>query len=550
MYLKNNKNCGPLRPKKPESTFTWMFLKLLAVLLILPGCINDAAETKKPYDRFEVSASTYAWEVHDEGIDNLLDNMQNMAAVNSVYLIALMHHEPRPYNCERFPHNPVRQKWFAEDSKISWHPDTTLYGRLKPALSAHEFLSDTDWLKVVVDAAHQRSMKAGVEISHTIISNRLLSSPQNKDLIQRTITRDPATKWSGDYLPCLNNPDVREYLVAIYTDLARHYDLDYIQTCMVNFATGGPDQGGCFCDACKNKATEMGYDLSSIQSALNDNPELQPYKDQLMEFRRKSVKALYQKISKLIHDENPDIDFRLNNWRRNPEVDGLYLEDVAGSLNSVRIMSYQEQEGDPALLVNKKECISRVIQKTGDRIPVLAAIGVRNRAYPELVKQGIKTSVAAGCEGITLGHYDGAAFSILRAVRNGLSEAGIKGIPPISGIEAEHMTLNNYYPNPWLYERCINTDGLGTAEYIFGETGGDYDIRISYADEKEGNGQISLFLNDVEIDTWQLDQDFDCWKIRQIRNVNIRQGDTIKIAGKADQKDWARIDYLEFESAQ
>jgi hypothetical protein len=42
----------------------------------------------RPVPSFEVDGSTYAWEVHDEGIDRILDNMTSMAGINTVYLIA------------------------------------------------------------------------------------------------------------------------------------------------------------------------------------------------------------------------------------------------------------------------------------------------------------------------------------------------------------------------------------------------------------------------------------------------------------------------------
>src|SRR5262245_57143618 len=62
-------------------------------------------KAKKP---FEVAASLYAWDLHDEGVERALDNLQ-MAAVNSVYLIGIMHPEMRPMGGVTFPHNPVRQ---------------------------------------------------------------------------------------------------------------------------------------------------------------------------------------------------------------------------------------------------------------------------------------------------------------------------------------------------------------------------------------------------------------------------------------------------------
>lgn len=56
----------------------------------------------------------------------------------------------------------------------TWHPDRSLYGRIKPMLSEHKWLRGTDWLNVVIDAAHKRKMKVGVEISHTIFSSKQL----------------------------------------------------------------------------------------------------------------------------------------------------------------------------------------------------------------------------------------------------------------------------------------------------------------------------------------------------------------------------------------
>ena len=495
---------------------------------------------------FEVSASTYPWEVHDEGVERVLDNMQQMAGVNSIYLIALMHHEPRPYNCERFPHNPVRRKWFAEDSRISWHPDRSLYGRIKPMLSDHKWLRDTDWLNVVIDAARKRKMKVGVEISHTIFSSKELMLEKYSDLIQRNLQGKPATKWGGGYVPCANHSDVETYLVAIYTDLAKNYDVDYIQTCMLNFVFGDVTSGGCFCEACVKTARQMGIDMNAIKKALRKNPGAQPYKDQWHAFRRKSVAALYRKITNAVGKANPKIDFRLNHWTRSAETGGMYIEDIAPMLGSIRLMSYEEQSGDPTALVRKQKWIDKVRKRVGDNLPVLAAIGVRNKAYPQLIRQGIKVAVDSGVQGITLGHYDGAAHSILRAVRNGLAKAGVPGIQPIKGVEAEHMKSHHYYRNPWVYEMCVNTDSVGTVSHRFTEKDGRYDIKISYADEKGGRGQMTLFVNSRQVDSWRLDQDIDCWTTRRTPNIALKKGDQIKIEGRGDGNDWARIDFVEF----
>ena len=85
-----------------------------AALLVLPRRLGAAPVKHRP---FEVSASLYPWDLHDEGIEEILDNLQQMSAVNSVYLLGIMHYEIRPLTSPAFPHNPVRKTWQAEDSR-------------------------------------------------------------------------------------------------------------------------------------------------------------------------------------------------------------------------------------------------------------------------------------------------------------------------------------------------------------------------------------------------------------------------------------------------
>ena len=55
----------------------------------------------------------------------------------------------------------------------------------------------------------------------------------------------------------------------------------------------------------------------------------------------------------------------------------------------------------------------------------LSAISPRPKATPELVKQGILVSAQCGADALTIGHYDGAWPDCLRAIREGIEEAGI-----------------------------------------------------------------------------------------------------------------------------
>jgi hypothetical protein len=55
---------------------------------------------------------------------------------------------------------------------------------------------------------------------------------------------------------------------------------------------------------------------------------------------------------------------------------------------------------------------------------MVSAIAVRPKATPELIREGVKIAVECGMNGITLGHYDGAEFPMLRAIRDGLKDTG------------------------------------------------------------------------------------------------------------------------------
>jgi hypothetical protein len=154
---------------------------LIIVSLLWVTGIN-AQMVKVPPPSFEVSASLYPWDVHDEGISLMLDNLISMAGVSSVYLIAVMHQEHRPFLGPRgtgpwlYIHNPARTEWYAEDSRAYFHPQMSLYGKIKPYLSAYPWLSDKDWLKIVIDSARARGLKVGVEVSHTYLPKEIYKS--------------------------------------------------------------------------------------------------------------------------------------------------------------------------------------------------------------------------------------------------------------------------------------------------------------------------------------------------------------------------------------
>jgi hypothetical protein len=383
--------------------------------------MTSAAAAAAPRPAFEVSASLYAWDLHDEGIEKILDNLQQMAAVDSVYLIALMHYERRPLTSAEFPHNPVRKMFQAEDSRVYWLPDMKRYGRIQPRLSDFDWLNRTDWLRTLVGAARKRGLRTGVEISHTVLDSERAKG-EFIDCVQRDINGQPIV-FGPTYPICPNSPDARQYVVNLSLELATRYDVDYLMTCTLPFMRGGVEKGGCFCQNCVKTAKQSGFDLVKAQAALKRNATAQPELGQWLEFRKESLAQYYKAMYDGLHAARKDAELRFNDCFNGPAW-GLDVKPLKPYLDSIRVCDYSEQTGDPARMQDKRDWLTRERAAVGKDFPMVSAIAVRPKATPELIREGVKIAVECGMNGITLGHYDGAEFPMLRAIRDGLKATG------------------------------------------------------------------------------------------------------------------------------
>jgi hypothetical protein len=253
------------------------------------------------------------------------------------------------------------------------------------------------------------------------------------------------------------------------------------------------------------------------------------------------VKA-YKLVTDRLHQINPKIDFRLNDL--NNRSSGLHVEDLKGNINSIHLSTHTEQNG-----YEKTDRASRIATThyyAGPNTPVIAGVPTRLLATPAIVKSSIKISVEGGSKGLGVKHYDGSPYSMLRAVRNGLSEAGVAGFTPILGLEAEEMTLSGYTPDTWLQEKGVQTSGTGTATAAFQYPSGLYNIVVSYGDEKAGQSTLTLSVGGKQKASWKLSEDVGCWRRKTIPNVKINKGEEIKIMGVANGSEAARVDFIEF----
>jgi hypothetical protein len=381
-----------------------------------------------PWRQFEVTAALYAWDLHDEGVEQVLDNVQSMGAVNSVYIIGQMHPERRPETSESFPHNPVRPFWMAEDARANWFFDPKRYGRIKPRPSDFPWLADTDWTRVFVDAARKRGLRVGFEFSHSLVDKQRVEG-EFADLANRNIQGEITHVRNWLRPVCPNHEDVREYAVNAFTEVVEKYKVDWVESAIVlmDEAVGGSPArgGGCFCAACKKAAPGFGIDLEKIQAALLKDPASQPELGQWQQFRFASVAAFYKVVHEAIHKAKPGTVLRYDIHAKNPRDFGVDIVQLKPHLDALRIQDYSEQTGQAAAMSGKRSWLTEVRGTMGPEFSLISGVAVRPRATPELIRQGVKIAVETKMNGIMLGFYDGADFPNLRAVRAGLVDAGL-----------------------------------------------------------------------------------------------------------------------------
>ncbi len=433
----------------------------------------------------ELTTGIYPWDIHDEGMETILDNLQGLAGNNAAYMLALMHHEKRPLHTNVYPHNPVRTRYLAEDSRCYFtiHPEEYRASRIKPLQSDRDFLRGTDWLEVFIRALRKRGMQTGAEISHTPLDSGR-GQTEFSDCLQRNVYGNPPEYGRFTFQQmCWNSPDAREYVCSLARDLVRHYDLDMLQTCSFLYNPGRLDLhpflgvvlGGCFCDNCRREAEKQGLDFEAMKRAarfwadilLSENTESQglafetdaqpsvtrstedllergearlllkqgnststmflleqPALYEWLQFRCRTVTRYFRELSGAIHQANPKVDFRFNTCWQEQELIGQNLREIAPYVDSVRMMDYSEQYGDPARMANKGPWLANVRRQVGWDKPIIAGIAPRAKATPELIKQGIRTVALGGADGLSYGFYDGASYANLRAIREGMAEVG------------------------------------------------------------------------------------------------------------------------------
>jgi hypothetical protein len=428
----------------------------------------------------EIAASLYPWDLADEGISRIADELISRCNVNSLYLVGVMHFEKRPLTSLFYTHNKVRKFYLPENSRVYYRIDEANFKntRLKPRYSEREFLKDRDWLDILVKEGRSRRTKVGIELSHTIFDTDIARN-EHPEILQRDVLGNLINDTQG--LLCSNHPDVHEYQRAMFYDAVKNHDVDFIQTCLLTFSQGGAVKapwfyetwmdinkanlanllgvalGGCFCESCKARAKEWGFDWDIItrdMAVLRNVALATAYRcqDYLMEnnltlgsnvtesmflfeypglaeflkFRIRSITELFKDIYESVHEAKKDIDFRYNNYMRYPEYSGVSFKDIAPYVDSVRDSDYTEQTGAKDDFFYKRNTLLKIRRGIGFDKKLIAALAVRPNAAPEIIKRSIAVLGELGVDGLSLGHYDGSHTGHLDAFREAIEAVNVK----------------------------------------------------------------------------------------------------------------------------
>ncbi len=152
----------------------------------------------------------YAWDLVDEGAKAVTDQLR--AAGADTFAMAASYHAGKFVR----PHGHSGKVYFPDDGTIYFRHDPARYRRLRPI--PHPMLEHVDPLAALAEAAPDMAM-----IAWTVCCHNSRLGQAHPELVTRNAVGDPL-------IYSLNpaHPEVREYLVALTSDLARRYELEAV----------------------------------------------------------------------------------------------------------------------------------------------------------------------------------------------------------------------------------------------------------------------------------------------------------------------------------
>jgi hypothetical protein len=209
----------------------------------------------------------------DEGVGAVLDTVQSRAGVDTLWLATPTWSRASGGRAE--PGRPFPDHG-RQDRESDWrggnyatvHPEYYRNTVLGPVGRAPEY-PDWDMLEAVIAEAKPRGLKSYAFFDESSHARELRRYPNFQHCLEVDIWNKPARR------PCFNNPDYRNWILAVVEDYIKSYELDGLA---FSSARPGPldrllqeptRQGlgliVCYCPHCKARAAEHGTDWRRAQ---------------------------------------------------------------------------------------------------------------------------------------------------------------------------------------------------------------------------------------------------------------------------------------------
>lgn len=231
------------------------------------------AETSNP---MQTSMLAFATDLRDEGIDTVLDNVQERAGLDGLTM-AVAYHDAR----DLFPHNPVHKVRYLEGGAVFFQPDPARYADLRLQPRVAELARTSDPLGDLCAAAGDRGMSANAWV--VFLHNDRLGFAHPECATQNAF----GDRYMTDLCP--SNPEVRAYARALVSDIAS-YEVSTILAESLHFhglthgyhheryfedlgPVGTYLLGLCFCAHCLQAARQTGVDAERVHRSVRDELE-------------------------------------------------------------------------------------------------------------------------------------------------------------------------------------------------------------------------------------------------------------------------------------
>jgi len=251
-----------------------------AAVAAAPGAACSFREEKEEGNKI-VGIQLGAVSFMDEGVDQLLDALQERAGVNTIFMSAFCY--DRGLNGRQMPGHPFPDHGVRESDEKTYYggfyctPHAKFYANTAikgDKMRAPDFGGE-DVLAKLIPAAKKRGIKVFCSVLDSFDYPEELLQGQLKDAVEIDLQGERKKTI------CFFKPDVREFWKAVVTDIASSYDIDGVmffneRNGPLIYAVGATHSQsfssshiGCFCNDHKKEAEARGVNFERAREGFN-----------------------------------------------------------------------------------------------------------------------------------------------------------------------------------------------------------------------------------------------------------------------------------------